>query len=295
MTITASPPPPQLPSAAPPPLTPRRRTAVRASLVIAASVLVVSCVVALGMTAWGLSGYRVIADEKTLQADLKSLIIDVGNVPTAVRLTIEDDATVPRVSMRLINLDRSGDHTLDVTEESGTARVTVNGQGSGFMDWGRAGKITVTLPREIARRLSVTAQLEDGVLLAEADLDSLVVHNVDGAVILGGSARNLEIHTRDGSIVAHEPIAVSESFLAAAVDGDVNVDFVSAPPRRLEATTRDGDVKISLPEPGPYLVQASGDSTRVSVPRTNDRARAVAEVSVRTADGNIMIDTLDRR
>jgi hypothetical protein len=268
---------------------------VRTALVVAAGVLTVGCVVALGTAAWGISAYRVAADEKILPSDLRSLTVDVGDVPAAVRLTTDPEATRATVSMRLINSARSGGHTLELSEESGTTRVTVSGERSDFMDWGRTGEITVTLPPETARRLSVTAQLDDGVLLVDANLDSLVVHNLDGAVLLGGSARNVEVHTRDGSIGAHDPIAVGESFLATAVDGDVDVDFANTPPRNLSATTRDGDVEFSLPEPGPYLVQASGDSTRLSVPQTDDRSRAAGTVTVRTVDGNVVIDTLERR
>ncbi len=295
MTITALPPTSGAGAAGPPPLSPRRRTAVRATLVAVAGVVTVGCVVALGMAAWGISAYRVAADEKALPADLRSLIVDVGDVPAAVRLTTDPEATQATVSMRLIDSARSGGHTLELREESGTTRVTVSGERSEFMDWGRTGEITVTLPPETARRLSVTAQLDDGVLLVNANLDSLVVHNLDGEVLLGGSARNVEVHTRDGRIVAHDPIAVGESFFATAVDGDVDVDFANTPPRNVSATTRDGDVEFSLPEPGPYLVQASGDSTRVSVPQTGDRSLAAGTVTVRTVDGNVVIDTLERR
>lgn len=279
---------------APPPLTPGSRTAVRVALVLAASVLVLGSVIALGVTAWGLSGVRVVADEKSLPKDMRSLTIDTGAIPAAVRLTTDAEAAEPHATMRIINAPRGGDQALAVTQEAGGTRLTVTGEASQFMDWGRAGEITVTLPPDLARRLSVTAQLNDAALFSQADLDSLVVTNVDGDVVLSGSTGRIEIHTRDGDVVARQPISVSESFLTSAVDGDVKVDFTGTPPRRLEATTRDGDIAISLPDPGPYLVRASGDTTWVRVPETNDPARAASEVTVRTVDGTVELDTRGR-
>ncbi len=281
--------------AAPPPLTPGGRTAVRAALVIAASVLVLGSVIGLGVTAWGLSAVRVVADEQNLPADMRSLTIDAGAAPAAVRLTTDRDATEPRVSMRIINAPRGSNQSLVVTQESGGTRVTVNGAGSRFMDWGRAGEVTVTLPPELARALSVTVQQGDGVLLAQADLDRLVVRNTDGTVVLSGSARSMDVRTQDGNIVARKPISVTDVFGAEAVDGDVTVRFADTAPRTIDVTTVDGAIAISLPGPGPYLVRASADSARVRVPETNDPARAVAEVTLRSTDGDVTVDTRGRR
>ncbi len=55
----------------------------------------------------------------------------------------------------------------------------------------------MVLPPELARRLSVTTQQEDGVLLAQADLDQLIARTEDGAVVLSGSARRIEITHRE--------------------------------------------------------------------------------------------------
>jgi hypothetical protein len=294
VTIIA-PPPPAPPAAAPPPLTPGGRTALRAVLVVFAAVLIVGCVAAAGATAWGLSTLRVVADEKALPADMRSLVIDTGDVSAAVRLTTDRDAKEPTASMRLVNVSGNGDHSLVVAQESGSTRVTVTGGDSRFMDWGRAGEITVTLPPELARRLSVTVQQDDGVLLAQADVDQLVARNSDGAVILSGAARTIEVDARDGDVVARAPISVTESFIAHTVDGDVHVDFTGAPPRTVEVTTRDGDIAVSLPDAGPYLVDASADSSTIRVPQTNDPSRAAAKVTVRSVDGDVAIDTAGRR
>jgi hypothetical protein len=195
--------------------------------------------------------------------------------------------------MRLLKSARSGERTLQVDRDAQTTRIVVSGGTPDFMGWSRAGEITVTLPPEMARRLSVTTTQDKGVLLVQTDLDSLVAANTYGAVILSGSARRIEVTGQDGSVVTREPISVSESFTAETVDGEVSVDFKDAPPRTVEASTRTGDVSISLPDPGPYLVRASGDNARVRVPETSDPARAAAEVTARSDEGSVTISTED--
>lgn len=295
MTIIAPPPPPAPPaappvSAAPPPLTPGGRTAVRVFLVIAASVVVVGTVLSLGATAWGVSTFRVVADETAFPSDTRSLVIDTGDVPAALRLRTDRDAREPRVSMRLLKSARSGERTLQVNQDAQTTRITVNGVTPEFMGWGRAGEITVTLPPEMARRLSVTTTQDKGVLLVQADLDSLVASNTYGAVILSGSARRIDVTGQDGTVLTRDPISVSESFVAESVDGEISVDFKEAPPRTVEASTRTGDIAISLPTPGPYLVRASGDSARVRVPETTDPARAAAQITARSDEGDVVVE-----
>jgi hypothetical protein len=255
---------------------------------------VVGTVLSLGVTAWGVSTFRVVADVTTFPADTRSLVIDTGDVASALRLTTDRNAREPRVSMRLLKSARASEHTLQVSQDAQTTRITVNGGTPDFMGWSRASEITVTLPPEMARRLSVTTAQDKGVLLVQTDLDSLVAENTYGAVVLSGSARRIEVTGQDGTVVTREPISVSESFVAESVDGEVSVDFKDAPPRTVEASTRTGDVAIALPEPGPYLVHASGDSARVRVPETTDPARAVAEVTARSDDGSVTVSTLDR-
>ncbi len=304
MTTIAPPPPPAAPPApgTPPPLTTRGRTAVRVALVMAATIVVIGSVFTLGAMAWGLSTFRVVADEKTLPTGTRSLIIDTGNVPTVLRLTADRDAQEPRISMRLINSRRSGDQTLDVSNDAQTTRVTINGGATDFMvdgmrdvtRWGRVGQVTVTLPPEMARRLSVTTKQDTGVLLAQADVDSLSARNGDGAVVLSGSARHMDIQTQDGPVVSREPLSVTDSFVAESNQGDVTIEFKDTAPATIEASTRDGDVEISLGDPGPFLVRASGDSTRIRVPETNDPARAAAEVTVRSDGGDVVVEQLGR-
>jgi hypothetical protein len=263
---------------------------VRVFLVIVASVAVVGTVLSLGATAWGISTFRVVADETVLPADTRSLFIDTGDVPAALRLTTDRDAREPRVTMRLLTSARAGEHTLQVDQDAQTTRIAINGEDPAFTWWTRASEITVTLPPEMARRLSVTTTQDKGVLLAQADLDSLVASNTFGAVILSGSARRIEVTGQDGSVVTREPISVSESFTAETVDGEVSVDFKDAAPRTVEASTRTGDVVIALPNPGPYLVRASGDPARVRVPETSDPKRAAAEVTARSDEGSVVVE-----
>jgi len=295
MTTIAPPPPAPPAETGPPPLTPGGRSALRVVLVVVAAVLVAGTVVSLGVAAWGLSTLRVVADETSLPKDMRALIVDTGDTPAAVRLTTDGDATEPRATMRIVNSPRGADQALAVTQESGSTRLTVSGDGSQFMDWGRVGELTVTLPPALARRLSVTVQQDDGVLLAQADVDELVARNTDGAVVLSGNARRVDIRSQDGSIFAREPISVTESFDAQVVDGEVSVDFKDAAPRKIDIVSVDGDIAISLPNQGPYLVRASGDSTRIRVPETNDPARAASEVTLRSNDGTVTVSTLSSR
>ena len=291
MTTIASPP---APPAAPPPLTPGGRSALRALFVVVAVVLVAGSVIALGATAFGLSAFRVVADEQALPADVRTLVIDTGDVPTAVRLVTDRDAKEPRVSMRMVDSERSGDQTLAVNRQEDRATVTVDGDVSDFFWWSRGGQITVTLPPALARRLSVTVEQDSGVLIAQADVDELIARGSNGAVVLSGDARRIEVHNDNGSVVTREPISVTESFTAATDNGEVTAEFGDVAPRTIEATSNNGDVTLELPAAGPYLVRAesgNGDTT-VEVPRTSDPVRAVAEVTARTDNGTVTVTTL---
>lgn len=291
MTTLAPPPPAPPAGSAPPPVSAGARSALRAVFVVAAALLVTGSVIALGVTAFGISSFRVVADEKTLPGDIRELVIDTADVPAAVRLTTDRDAGEPRVSMRLVNSVRSGDQTLAVDRQAGRATVTVRGDVPEFMRWSRTGEITVTVPPAMARNLSITVEQNAGVLIAQADLDELIARGTDGAVVLSGSARRIEIHNENGSVVTREPISVTESFTAETVDGDVAVDFTDAAPRIVQATTNNGDIVIELPPAGPYLVRASSNAS-VRVPETTDADRAVAEVTARSDDGEVVVSTL---
>ena len=292
--ITPTPPPPA--PAAPPPLSPSGRNTVRVLLIVAASVVLIGTVASLGVTAFGLSAMRVTKDTQPLPAAMRSLAIDTGRLPTLIRIVADRDAAEPRVDLRQLDKRQSPGAALVVTNDPTGTRVNARGQSSTFMNWHHGGQLTVTLPPELARRLSVTVQQEDGALMAQADLDQLIARTEDGTVLLSGSARRIEIDSRDGSVITRDPISVGESFTATATDGDITADFKDAPPRTVDVTSRDGDVKIALPAPGPYLVNAStGDEDRttvVRVPQTSDRDAAAAVITARAVDGDVTIDQL---
>ena len=89
MTTVAPPPPapPFNPPPASPPLAPGGRTAIRVLLIAVASVLVLGTVGTLGVAAWGLSTFRVVTDSKPLPSAMRSLVVDTGQLPVAVRIT----------------------------------------------------------------------------------------------------------------------------------------------------------------------------------------------------------------
>ena len=301
MTTIAPPPPappvnpPPAPPSSPPPLSPGGRTAIRLLLIAAAAVLVLGTVGALGVAAWGLSTFRVVTDSKPLPSTMRSLVVDTGQLPVAVRITADRDAGEPHADMRMINSTRAGSHPLTVTNDSANTRIAIGGEPSPFLQWGRAGEINVVLPPELARRLTVTSQQRTGVLMTQADLDQVTARMTHGAVLLSGDARRIEVDSVDGDVVARTAVAVTESFRATTANGDIEVDFKTAP-RTLDATTDNGDIRIALPPRGPYVVNAntsdrSGD-TVVRVPQTSDRKGAASVVTARSDTGDIMIDEL---
>jgi Putative adhesin len=285
---------PTLPAPTPPPtLSDGGRTGIRIALITAATLLVVGTLGTLGTVAWGLSTFRVTTDTQNLPATMRSLAIDTGNMPVALRLITDREVSEPRAELRLINSIRGGSHRLIVGNDAGGTRVALEGESTPWLQWTEAGEITVTLPPDQARRLSVTTQQETGVLLAQADLDQLIARTTDGEVILSGAARRIEAHSRNGDVATREPILVTESFSADTADGDIAVDLRDAAPRTVEVTSRRGDVVLALPDPGPYLVRAqSGDSTQVRVPETDDPADAAAQITARSDDGDVVVEEL---
>ena len=225
---------------------------------------------------------------------MRSLVVDTGSVPVAVRITTDRDAREPRADLRMVNSTRAAENPLSVSTDRTESRVTINGEPSAFLQWGRAGEITLVLPPGIARRLSVTTQQKNGVVLAQADLDQLVARTDNGAVVLSGSARRIEVHTDNGEVLSRDPISVSESFRAITANGEINVDFSEAAPRTVDATSENGDIVLALPARGPYVVNANtenGDTT-VRVPQATDRESAAAVITARSDNGDVVIDDL---
>lgn len=284
--------PPQAP-AGPPPVSDGARNVIRVLLVGIAVVVIAGALGSFGTLAWGLSAFRVVTDHQTLPAAIRSLTLDTADSPVAVRITADRNATEPRIDLRMVASSRNSNQYLRVTNDANGTHVTVDGAADGILDFGDPGEVTVTLPPETGRRLALTVRQNTGVLLAQADLDQLTASTSDGAVVLRGAVRRVEVRAQDGDITAREPISVGESFDAATTDGEIAVKFADVAPRRVDAVTRDGDISLSLPTPGPYLVHAqSGGSATVRVPETSDAARAAAQINVRSDDGDVTVDTL---
>jgi hypothetical protein len=263
-------------------------------LVVVAAVLVVGTVVTLGGIAWGVSSFRVITDSEALPSNMRSLTVETGSVPVAIRLTVDRKAGEPRADLRMVNSTRAGANPLSVTTDRSGSRITINGESSVFLEWVRGGEITIVLPPDVARRLSVTTQQDNGVVLAQADIDQLVARTDNGAVMLSGSARRIEVHTDNGEVISRDPISVTESFKATTNNGEIAVDFSEAAPRTIDVTSDNGDVVLGLPVGAHYAVDATTDNgdTHVRVPRANDRETAAAVVTVRTDNGDVVIDDL---
>jgi hypothetical protein len=292
--MTTHTPPPPAPVGPPPELSPGGRTALRVVLIAAAACLVFGSVAALAVTAWGLSTVRVLSDSHALPTTMRSLVIDTADIPVAVRITTDPQAREGRANLRLVNTAGGGDHRLAVITAGPETRIALEGRPSPTFGWARGGEITVTLPPEQARRLSVRTQQEAGVVFAQADVDQLTARTRHGAIVLSGSARRVEVQTVDGAVTARDPISVRERFTADTDKGDIVVDFRDAAPRTVEAISHKGDIVLGLPDRGPYLVRAqSGDSTQVRVPETSDPAQAASEITARTDSGNVVIEESD--
>ncbi|MGE2732429.1 hypothetical protein ACQI4F_23430 [Mycolicibacterium vaccae] len=283
--------------ASPPPrLTPGGRTAVRAVLVVVAAVALTGVLIALTAAAFGISRFRVIAESSALPTSLRTLEIDIDAAPAAIRIRSDRTAREPRVDMRMVNSTRSDAEPLSVSADGTTARVSINPESSDWLRRARAGEITIVVPDEVARRLSVTVRQEMGVVFADADLDQFSAQTRDGAVVLGGSARRIDVDNERGEIVSRRPLSVAESFRAVTDSGDVSVEFADAP-ETVDAQSDRGNVVVSLPGPGPYLVDATTGrdhgSTVVQVPQTRDAAQAVATVTARSDTGHVVVEQTD--
>lgn len=277
------------PPSAPPPLTPGNRTALRVLLVIAAAVLVVGSVVSLGVVAWGLNTLRTSNDRKDLPGNMRSLVIDASDV--SIHVTSDPKVTTPRAELRTVGSSRRAQQRLNVTTDAGQTQIRVSRDSGQVVGFGTS-DLTVALPPALASALFITTQQNDGTLTVDADLNRLVARSSDGDVVLNGAVHVVDVSARDGDVVSRKPVSIRESFVVDAADGDVAVTFAEPAPRTITATTRDGDVSLTLPEAGPYLVTTRSEyATSVEVPETTDPAKAVSEVTVRSDDGSISIDT----
>lgn len=292
--MTTIAPPPPAPSSPPPPLSPGGRTAFRVLLTAAAVVLVVGTIVSLGVFAWGLTNFRVVTDTAPLPTAMRELVVDTGSVPVAVRVRTDREAGEPRVDLRMVNSTRADAHPMAVSTDRAEARISINAEPTPFLQWSRAAEISVVLPPEVARKLTVRTQQERGVVLAQADLDQLIARIDDGAAVLSGSARRIEIHNVNGEVLTREPIRVSESFSADTENSDIKVEFAEVAPRAVDVSSGNGDVIVSVPDRGPYVVNAStghrrGD-TVIRVPQTSNREAAAAVITARSENGDVVID-----
>lgn len=271
------------------------KSAIRVVLVVAAVLLCLGVVVTLTAAAVGIGRTRVIADSAELPAGLRALTIEAADLPVALRITSDPEATAPRADLRFLSAAGAQHRSLDVSSGPDGARLTLAGETAEWMPWARAGEVTVVLPPALANRLSLTTGQRFGVLMIDTDLDSLVARNDNGAVLLRGSARTVEVHNRHGAVHTRQPIEVRESFSANSVDGDISIDFQDVPPRRIDVASGDGDVALGLPGDGPFVVNAStgsGDgNTVVRVPQVVDSATAKSVVTARSGSGDVTVDS----
>jgi len=285
---TAAPPPAGLSASVTPAPQPGRVRVVRIVLVVLAAVIVLGYMAALSLAAGRINALLVTVSSEDLPGGMRSLTIDAGDA--GIHVQVDPRASAPHVDLRTVD-SSSAQRRMQITSDGDSTRIVVPPDSGSFMDWGRSGDVTVTLPTALARQLSVTTQQDDGALTVDADLGQLTAYTADGDVALNAGARRVDVTTTDGDVVAQKPISVAESFIARTVDGDVRIEFKGAAPRTIEAGSRDGDITIALPGPGPYLVDASANSTKIQVPETNDATKASAKVTVRTVDGDVVVDT----
>ncbi|CAJ1580888.1 hypothetical protein [[Mycobacterium] wendilense] len=276
----------------PPALSSGERATVRGVIVTAAVLFGVAVLTSLTVFAVGVGRARIIADAQPLPADLRMLTIDAGDVPMAIRIRTDDDATEPRVEMRFVST-AGHRQALDITTAADTARITLRGETPHWFRWARGGELKVVLPPGVSQGLTLTTTQRYGALMVDTDLTRLEARTDNGAVDLRGAAGTVEIHSLRGAIRSRAPIAVRDSFSATGVEGRISVDFQDPPPPRIRATLDEGQVELGLDGDGPFLVQAgtgdSGDRAVVRVPRTANPAEAVSEVTARVGSGSVIV------
>lgn len=243
----------------------------------------------LGVSAWAVTSLRVRVESEDLPITMRSLTIDAADAEVHVK--VDPQASTPYVDLRVVDSAQYGQRRMQITSGRQGTRIVLASTGSSLVGWDRPGDVTVTLPPQMARGLSVTTEQGGGGIVVDADLDQLTAHTVDGRIVLNGHARRIDVTTEDGDIVGRKPISVAESFRARTVDGNVKIEFTDPAPRTVAANSSDGDIAIALPGAGPYLVEASPRTSRIRVPETSDPTRAAATVTVRTVDGDVEVDT----
>lgn len=269
-----------------------RRSTIRRSLVVIALAVTLATAVGVSGLAWGIGSLRVVARSESLPDGMRALTIDTGDMPTVIRITSDRNVREPHVRMRLVSTAQTDRAAVNVTQNGDAVGLTVAGAPLRLFDVGSPGEITVTLPPYVAHRLSVTTKQQTGALLTQTDLDLLTVHSTEGAVLLGGNARRVDIHTAGGEIRTRDAISVTDAFIAETDSGRIAVDFRDAAPRTVQASGRDTDIEIALPPAGPYMVHAqASDDLKVRVPQTDNPARAAAQITARADDGSVVITT----
>lgn len=133
--------------------------AMRVVLIVIGALVALGSLVSLGVLAKGVGDIRVVTETRTLPADIRSLSIDTGDVPVAVRLITDADASEPRVDLRLVT--SSDDTQLAVAEDGAGSRITLSDNGSGFLWFDRTGEIKIILPPDVAKELNVTVNQQD--------------------------------------------------------------------------------------------------------------------------------------
>jgi hypothetical protein len=117
-------------------------------------VVVLASFASLGVLAIGLSSTRVVTDTQALPSNMRALAIDTGDDQVVVKVVTDADAQEPRVDVRMVT--RGDDSPVAVAAEASSTRITLSDSGSGFLWFSRTGEITVILPPDVARGLSVT-------------------------------------------------------------------------------------------------------------------------------------------
>ncbi|MCV7193077.1 hypothetical protein [Mycolicibacterium brumae] len=285
LTVTPDHPP------APPAPTGGSRGAIRAVLVLVAALACLGAVGVLGAAAAGIGSSRAAADDVDLPAGLRALTVNVGDLPISLQVTADPQATAPRAEVRYVTALGAGRPALRLSDDGAT--LSLSGERDGWLRWARAGELTLVLPPETARAMTLTIGQRFGALQVDADLDRLNARNDNGAVLLRGSANAMDIRNQHGVVHSRGPISVRDSFTANSAEGEIEVDFRGTPPRRVDVSTGAGEVQIGLPGDGPFAVTAASDrgSTEIRVPQAFDPGAARANVTARSGSGDVTVQS----
>ncbi|PJM83030.1 hypothetical protein CH313_13775 [Streptomyces sp. TSRI0384-2] len=219
-------------------------------------------------------------ESKTFTFSGDKLTVDAGN--SDVRLRTDSTGGEVRVSRTVEGeAGKDGNSRWELTGSTLSLQTECHG-----ISISCAARYTVTLPKDMAVSLTSSNGAVDSVGLTQ----SQEISSSNAAVKVENASGDVRLKVRDGNA---EAIGISGGQLAAETrNGRLKVVFTE-PPRKVTASTDNGNVNVTLP--------AGGDRYQVRVDAENGRAESSVKdtpgaertVDVRSNNGSARVDQAD--